>query len=389
MEKVNMGVIGLGNRGSKFGKNIIMNSPNANLVAVCDTDKKRFDFFNGCDMAFYDNYDDFFNHSNLDAVMIATPDNTHLDIAKKAVKAKKHIICEKPLEINIDRLIEFREVLKGYDKVFQVGYVLRYAPLYKKVKALIESDVIGDIIIGNAIDNIGYGGYAFFHDWHRKRENIQSILIQKASHSIDILNWIINEIPTNIVAFGGLNVFGENGLGKTFNDIVTNETRCKSCKHQYTCVESLVNRKSIKKINWNDEWPDYCVYAPEIDIDDNQTVMIQYKNKSRVNYILCEFAPDYKRQYEFIGTKGKLIFDDNSNTITVTYRENNNVDKYLIDSDNAIHSGGDMGLFQDFINACSAGTIPIANFESAFISSITCLKAQESIDKKQIIDIEI
>ncbi len=385
MAKLNIGVIGLGNRGSKFGKNVIMQNPKASLLAVCDKDKNRHSFFKDDDVLIYEDYEDLIKNPLIDAVMIATPDNSHLDICKEAIKYHKHILCEKPLEATYDRAREINELLKGYDKTFLVGYVLRYAPLYERAKKLISDGTIGNVILANVIDNISYGGYAFFHDWHRKSETIYSLLTQKASHSIDVINWIINDMPKDIVAFGGLNVFGENGLGKSFNDKITNETRCKTCDHNYDCVESLVNRKIVKNINWNDNWPDYCVYAPEIDVDDNQTVMIKYENGAKANYTLCEFAPDYKRQFVFIGTKGKLEFDDKSNVITITYRENNNVDTFNINTNNLVHSGGDIGLLNDFIECCNTGKEPVANIKSSFISYLTCLRAQESIYKNQVV----
>lgn len=75
-----------------------------------------------------------------DAVLVCTPNRTHLEIATAAVEAGKHVFCEKPFAIGVDdagKLLETAETGKG---VFQVGHNRRYAPVYQKLKELIAED---------------------------------------------------------------------------------------------------------------------------------------------------------------------------------------------------------------------------------------------------------
>src|SRR5699024_9556051 len=114
----------------------------------------------------------------VDAVFIATPDDTHAEIILAAVKANKHILCEKPLEISDEKVTQIEEALEGYDKAFEVGYVLRYARSFSKVKEFIENGAIGQVIMAHVTNHVQYSGYAYFHDCHRTRETPTYLLLE-------------------------------------------------------------------------------------------------------------------------------------------------------------------------------------------------------------------
>lgn len=381
--KIKFGIIGLGLRGSVIGKTM-MKDKRFEISAVCDPKKDTHELFLQNGISCFTNYNDMLDANIIDSVFIGTPDDTHLEVLKACVAKNINIICEKPLEVLEEKVLEMKELLKDYPKVFQVGYVLRYAPLYIKAKELVMEGKIGKIILANCIDNIHYGSYAYFHDWHRKRENVYSLLLQKTSHSLDILNWIIDSDPKQVFAYGGLDVFGSSGIENPFKEDVSNDMVCKNCSHEQTCTESLLNRKRIKNINWNENWPDYCVFAKEINVDDNQSLLVQYENGAKATYLLSQFSPYYMREFVFIGSKGTLRFDDKSNSIIITYTANNNVETFFVDGSFSSHSGGDTGLLNDFAECVMTGKTPIANYKSSFTATIACIRAQQSIDENRI-----
>ncbi|MFV0520242.1 MAG: Gfo/Idh/MocA family protein [Lachnospirales bacterium] len=384
MKKIKIGVIGLGNRGVKFAKNIILENENFSLHSVCDYDKKDFDFFINKGIKTYIDYNELLSDSELEAVMICTPENTHLEILEKSIKKNLHIICEKPLEISKDKTVEMSKLCNGYNKTILVGYVLRYAPLYIKAKELVEKGAIGDVILCNAVDNVVYGGYAFFRDWHRHKKNINSLILQKSSHSLDIINWVINDTPKKIATFGSLEVYGSKGRGK-WVDVDTDEFHCRTCPYEKECFDSNYNIKEIKGINWNDNWHDRCVFSKDIDIDDNHTIMIEYEKGSKVVFSSSQFSPFYRRSYEFIGTRGSLYFDDKENIIKINYKDKKEEENILVDVGNLVHSGGDINLLDDFYESITANKKPVADFDSCFISSMLCFKSIESQEKGNIV----
>lgn len=376
---IGFGIIGLGNRGYKYALRTIQNHPECHLEMVCDVGGKHFEFFP--DVPHTTDYHEVLANPAVDAVFIATPDDTHAEIVLAAVEAHKHILCEKPLEVDREKILLLESVLKDYDKVFEVGYVLRYARSFQKVKDVIKSGVIGDVVMIQATDHVQYGGYAYFHDWHRLRSKSTSLLLQKATHTLDILNWYVDSKPQNVVAFGGLTTMGKPGALKKFGHEVDPNLHCGDCPISETCEESIQNLAREKKINWDPNWPDSCVFNSEVDVDDHQTVMVNYRNGVKMTYQLCQFAAYYKREFHIFGSKGELSFDDVSNEITVHDRLKPEVVTYQNNFIETEMEPGDREQLQDFLTAIATGKAPVANLESSVTAGLLALDAQRSIDE--------
>jgi Predicted dehydrogenases and related proteins len=379
---VKFGIIGLGNRGYKYALRTIQAHKDVEIKMVCDALGHHFDLFPG--VLNTTDYREVLANPEVDAIFIATPDDTHAEIILAAIEADKHILCEKPLEISDERITLIEEKLQGYNKVFEVGYVLRYARTFSRVKDFLTSGIIGRVIMADVIDHIQYGGYAYFHDWHRTRAKATSLLLQKATHSLDLINWYLDSDPKNVVAFGDLAVFGEVGAIEKFGRPVPDTLHCHECEIRDVCEESIQNLAKEKNINWSDNWPDSCVFNSEIDVDDHQTVMIRYENGAKATYQLCQFAAYYKREFHFFGTKGELYFDDVTNQIvihdrlkaeTLTY-DNQHLEQQM--------EPGDEEQLADFLAAINTGKSPVSNLTSSVQAGRLALAAQRSIDQETI-----
>lgn len=379
---IKFGIIGLGNRGYKYALRTIQKHKGAEVFMVCDSFGNHFQHFP--EVLQTTDYQEVLDHPEVDAVFIATPDDTHAEIILAAVKANKHILCEKPLEISDEKVAQIEAALEGYEKAFEVGYVLRYARSYSKVKEMIASGLIGQVIMADVIDHVQYGGYAYFHDWHRTREKSTSLLLQKATHSLDLINWYVDSKPEKVVAFGDLMVFGEVGAIEKFGNPVPDDLHCGNCPISDTCEESIQNLAKEKNISWSDNWPDNCVFNSEVDVDDHQTLMIRYANKAKATYQLCQFAAFYKREFHFFGTKGELYFDDVSNTIVVTDRLKAETLTYQNNHEEKQMEPGDEEQLQDFLDAIHTGKTPVSNLESSILAGKLALAAQRSIDHETI-----
>ncbi|MBO1304733.1 Gfo/Idh/MocA family oxidoreductase [Enterococcus sp. 669A] len=380
---IGFGIIGLGNRGYKYALHTIMKSKECHIEMVCDAHGNHFDQFPGISNT--KEFTEVLENPKVDAVFIATPDDTHAEIVIQAAKHKKHILCEKPLEISREKVQEIQVALRDFEGAFEVGYVLRYARLFQKVKSYLISGAIGDLHMINVMDHIPYGGYAYFHDWHRKRETSTSLLLQKATHSLDIVNWYVDAKPREIAAFGRLSTMGKPGALKKFGKEVASDLHCRTCVISDSCEESIQNILKEKKISWSENWPDSCVFNSEIDVDDHQTVMVQYENGTQLAYQLCLFGAYYKREFHIFGSGGELRFDDVSNEITIYDRLRNETVTYKNDYAEEQMEPGDEEQLQDFILAVQTGKKPISNLESSITAALLAIDAQASIDQKKMI----
>ena len=145
MEIINVAVAGLGRIGKIHLKNLARNFSEIRVVAamdVFDESKVIADEFNV--PVFVKTFDELLAVPDLNAVVICSPTDTHADYVVKAARAGKQIFCEKPLDLSLERVQEVLEVVKETDVSLMLGFNRRFDPEFKKIKALVESDAVGD-----------------------------------------------------------------------------------------------------------------------------------------------------------------------------------------------------------------------------------------------------
>jgi myo-inositol 2-dehydrogenase / D-chiro-inositol 1-dehydrogenase len=145
MEKINVAVAGLGRIGKIHLKNLSRNFPEIKVVAVMDVleeSKAIADEFNV--PVFVQDFDELLAVPGLDAVAICSPTDTHADFVVKAAKAGKHIFCEKPLDLSIDRVKEVLSIVDECGVKLMLGFNRRFDPEFKKIRQLVLNDAIGD-----------------------------------------------------------------------------------------------------------------------------------------------------------------------------------------------------------------------------------------------------
>lgn len=145
MKNLNWGILGTGWIAHEMGE--ALNAVNKEIYAVCDVTldhaKKYAEQF-GVIKA-YGNADEMIADKNVDIIYIATPHNLHYQFLLKAVKAGKHVFCEKSITVNSRQLEECVTIAKEKGLVICDGMTLLHMPLYKKLKEIIDSGSIGDI----------------------------------------------------------------------------------------------------------------------------------------------------------------------------------------------------------------------------------------------------
>ena len=146
---INWGVVGLGRMGNEF-VNSIKETDNSQLVLVSSLDKRKLEIFsknnNFNDEYLFNNYDSLINNDKVNSIYIATTNNTHLDLIKKCIKAKKNILCEKPICLNLIETQEAKKLISENNIKFVEAIAYYSHPLYIELRNLIDKKEIGDII---------------------------------------------------------------------------------------------------------------------------------------------------------------------------------------------------------------------------------------------------
>ena len=142
---INIALFGLGRIGSMHAQNIFLNNK-CSLQYVFDIDqaqaKKIAKKFNSISI---ENTRIAYNDKNVDVIFITTPTSTHIKYIMEAVKFKKTIFCEKPLDLNINKINECKKFIKKYNPKIQVGFNRRYDPGHYALKKSIQIGEIGKL----------------------------------------------------------------------------------------------------------------------------------------------------------------------------------------------------------------------------------------------------
>ena len=146
---INWGVVGLGRMGNEF-INSIKETDNSQLVLVSSLDKRKLEIFsknnNFNDEYLFNNYDSLINNDKVNSIYIATTNNTHLDLIKKCIKAKKNILCEKPICLNLTETQEAKKLILENNIKFVEAIAYYSHPLYIELRKLIDKKEIGEIV---------------------------------------------------------------------------------------------------------------------------------------------------------------------------------------------------------------------------------------------------
>lgn len=145
MKKLNWGILGTGWIATEMGD--ALNRVNGEIYAVCDVTleaAKRYADKYHVQKA-YGSADEMINDDNVDIVYIATPHNLHYRFLIQSLKAGKHVFCEKAITVNDQQLEEAVAIAKEKDLVICDGVTLFHMPLFKKLKDIVDSGVIGKV----------------------------------------------------------------------------------------------------------------------------------------------------------------------------------------------------------------------------------------------------
>ena len=192
MGKINVGIAGLGFIGPAHIE-ALRRIPGIEVVAIAETSKKlaQEKAKNLGIKKYFDNFDDLLN-SGIDCVHICTPNYLHYQMAKTALDAGKHVVCEKPLATTV---AEGRELLKLAEKkglIHAVHFNIRYYPLVRQMKALREKGELGEIysIIGSYLQDWLF--YNTDYNWRLEPElsGKSKAIADIGSHLMDLLEYI-------------------------------------------------------------------------------------------------------------------------------------------------------------------------------------------------------
>jgi len=221
MSKTSLVIIGFGGMGEQHYK-LLENHPEIQVTGICDISSERLAFAKQLGLKGYESHEDVLKDPSVDIVLIATPNNTHKEIAIAALNSKKHVICEKPVTLNALELEEILSVQEKTGMVFMVHQNRRWDEDFLTIKKIYDTKQLGELY---HIEQRVFGSRGIPGDW-RKYENFGGgMLLDWGVHMIDRLLVMIPEKITTVDCFlsfalqeevdDGFHVYLEFESGKT------------------------------------------------------------------------------------------------------------------------------------------------------------------------------
>lgn len=201
MRKIKIGLIGLGWIGREHGRNILAN-PKAELAGLADPDEKNLKAFlekNSVKSPCFGDYRQLLA-SDIEAVVIASPNKFHAEMCIEAARLGKHIYCEKPMAITLDDCRRIRETVEKYKVKYLIGYHRRLNPLYQYAKTLLDEGRLGRpfMIESDYIHHVP-GNWDIWK-WAGKAAVAGSMFHGGSGHNVDLIRYFCGEIK-EVVCF--------------------------------------------------------------------------------------------------------------------------------------------------------------------------------------------
>ena len=144
MTKLKFALAGLGRIG-KIHLDNLLQMPNVEVVAVTDPITESLEYAKSKGVSFtVATYEELVAIADIDAIVICTPTDTHADYVEMAAKAGKHVFCEKPLDLNLQRVIDVLKIVEATNTKLMIGFNRRFDKEFRKVKFLVENGEVGE-----------------------------------------------------------------------------------------------------------------------------------------------------------------------------------------------------------------------------------------------------
>jgi predicted dehydrogenase len=443
-------MLGCGQRGANvYGKYALAN-PNKLKMVACMTKnpihRERFSIAHQIppEYAFSDDDSALSGPKIADAVFICTGDPYHEKEVIMALEKGYHVFLEQPMAITEEGCRKIVEKSDECGKILSVGFVLRYSPIFSKIKEIIDSGLIGTIVNIKHSENMGVWVYA--HSFVRGSSYTESpIILQKGSHDFDLICWFAQSRPIMVSSFAQPCVLSEVNAPKGA------PLRCTDgCPHSKECIYDAVkfylygepmmkdnarseNRmiRSVFKFGLNHpkmahtlsqlipplknahifpwrEWPTNqitedlsdegimralregiygrCVYHVPNPQPSSQVTAIQFENGITATFTLQGMSYRDGREIRIDGTKGTLEakFYNTGYYIDVHDHLTGSTFHYVLPIERQAGAGGDWRIVDGFIDAIKNNTEPLTNGHDSLYSHLIAFASIRSVETGQI-----
>jgi predicted dehydrogenase len=317
--------------------------------------------------------------ADVNLVCINSWDPHHAQNAIDCFQAGLNLIVAKPMTQNLADADRVYQAWQASGKLGFVDMQIRTSALVKQALQIINSGAIGQVKFIDVFDKVGFHGAFQRFSRSRRTDMIGSLTFAKGVHFLDLCNAFAGDVaPYKVFAFGAVDFFGGD---------MPNDLKCTDCSKAPSCLyegkkahiggQPFPNQHSL------------CVYASEVDVPDNITASILYKNGIKVSYAESHGTPEYETTYDIIGTKGSLYVRyamDNRLFLELRMIGDPASKRIPIYTEGA-HGGGDIQITKDVVAAIKSNQQIQPSILAGRQAIALCQAIDQSIESGSVVTI--
>lgn len=335
-----------------------------------EEDLKDDPFFTGT--VYYESAEEMLKNEHPDGVFIGTRCGLHTKYSEMVLSKKIPLFLEKPVCISME---QYKQLLACTDDMSDrvvVSFPLRLTCIVQAMRDLVEKGELGEITSVQAINNVPYGS-VYYNSWYRDPSLTGGLFLQKATHDIDYITYILGKHPVKVMAQTAKMYFkGDKPAG----------LHCPDCPEYHTCRESSF---TVTKIYAGESTGDCCCFAKDTGNEDVGAALFVCQDGTIINYHQTFLVKGKagRRGARFIGTKASAEFDFYTGDLRIDYYEweRSGVQHFTYPS--PMHFGGDAQLALAFMDVLD-GRASRCTLNSGLASAAACLAAKKAAETQEL-----
>ena len=353
-------ILGYGIRGRVYAEYARVHPDEIEIVAIADAqpcDVGDVPFFTSWEQAL---------SVPADAAIVALPDRLHAPASVAALERGLHVLLEKPIGCTWAECEAISAAQRRSGKLVLTGYVLRYAPFYRKLRQIVASGVIGELSSVHHLAAISYGkaAHAYCRGNWSVEEKGTGMLVNKCTHDFDLIEWWTRGRQCRKVSS-----FGSLFHWRPENRPAGAADRCRDCPPDVreNCpfdAYKLYYARTDLRYHFADtsdaailkmiETSPYgrCVYACGNDSVDHQTVLMEYDSGLTIILEMESYSQQRTRVTHFYGTRGEIVADEKKIEIRPFLGETTTI----VPAQHGHHGGGDREIMSEFVRLARNGS---------------------------------
>ena len=314
-------LVGAGSRAEMFLRALATgNAGNAEIVALADVNLARVDVHRAWladlgvrDVAAYPAGDfvAMLAKERVDTVLVTTVDRTHADYVVAALRAGCDVVTEKPMTTDVEGCRRILDAVAETGREVRVAFNYRYNPVHERVREVLAAGEIGEIgsVHFEWLLDVRHGA-DYFRRWHRFKENSGGLLVHKAGHHFDLVNWWLDAAPVSVFASGRRFFYGEAGARHGYARDYDRAHGSAAAGDDPFAVR-LADDPQLRALYLDAERPDGYVrdanvFAPGATIEDDMAVLVRYDSGATMTYHLTAYSPWEGYRLMVNGSRGRL-----------------------------------------------------------------------------------